>query len=233
MSDLLVDLSAITKDYRGLRPLRIERLDIAAGERIALVGLDQIAAEVLVNLLTGATVPDTGEVRVFGRPTTAIANAEEWLATADRFGIVSERAVLLESMTVLQNLAMPFSLDVEPPAPDVAARAVKLADVVGLSASVLATRTVDLDPSRRVLVRFARALALDPAVVVLEHPTQHVSRDAAPALADEIRTAAERHGAAVLVLTADETFARRVASRVLRHDPATGRLRPLRTGWFG
>ena len=59
-----------------------------------------------------------GEVRVFGRPTSAIADSADWLATVDRFGIVSERAVLLEALTVVQNLAMPFTLEIEPPPPD-------------------------------------------------------------------------------------------------------------------
>src|SRR5207244_2048884 len=83
---------------------------VGVGEHVALVGLDPIASEVFVNLLTGATLPESGDVRVFGRPTSAIADSDDWLATVDRFGIVSERAVLLDQLTILQNLAMPFTL---------------------------------------------------------------------------------------------------------------------------
>jgi hypothetical protein len=68
------------------------------------VGLDQVAAEVFTNLVTGAILPETGDIRVFGRPTSAIADSDDWLATVDRFGIVSERAVLLDQLSVLQNL---------------------------------------------------------------------------------------------------------------------------------
>ena len=85
-------------------------------------GFDQPSAEVFVNLATGATLPDAGDVSVFGRPTTAIDDSADWLATVDRFGIVSERAVLLDALTVIQNLAMPFTLEIEPP-PDDGARA--------------------------------------------------------------------------------------------------------------
>ena len=70
------------KDYRGLRPLRIERLTLAAGEQVALLGFDQPAAEVFVNLITGATLPDPGEVRVLGRPTAAITDSADWLAAS-------------------------------------------------------------------------------------------------------------------------------------------------------
>ncbi len=62
-------LQDISKVYGGLRPLRVRSLVVPAGAVIALTGVDAPAAETLVNLLTGATLPDTGEVRVFGRAT--------------------------------------------------------------------------------------------------------------------------------------------------------------------
>ena len=82
----------MSKDYRGLRPLRIAELRVAAGDHVAILGLDQASAEVFVNLATGATLPDAGDIRVFGRATSAIDDSADWLATVDRFGIVSERA---------------------------------------------------------------------------------------------------------------------------------------------
>src|SRR5215468_5905036 len=107
-------ISGVRRKYQGLRPLRINALTIETGERVALSGLDAGAAEVLVNLVTGASVPDEGEVAVTGRTTASIADGDEWLASLDRFGIVSPRAVLLDSATLLQNLAMPLSLEIEP-----------------------------------------------------------------------------------------------------------------------
>ena len=98
-------------------------LRVAAGEQVAIVGFDQPAAEVFVNLVTGATLPDAGEVACSADRPSAIADSAEWLAIVDRFGIVSERAVLLEQLTVVQNLAMPFTLEIEPPPDDVRERA--------------------------------------------------------------------------------------------------------------
>ena len=60
----------MSKEYGGLRPLRIAELRVAAGERVAILGFDQPSAEVFVNLATGATLPDAGEVSVFGRATS-------------------------------------------------------------------------------------------------------------------------------------------------------------------
>ena len=120
MTAPVLELTGVTKAYGALRPLRIERLVLAPGDQLALLGLDQPAAEVLINLVTGASLPDTGEVRVFGRRTADITETDDWLTFLDRFGIVSDRAALLEPMTVLQNMAVPFSLQIEPPSPEVA-----------------------------------------------------------------------------------------------------------------
>jgi ABC-type transporter Mla maintaining outer membrane lipid asymmetry ATPase subunit MlaF len=110
----VLDLADVSMSYGGLRPLRIQRLTVSACEHVALIGLDQPMAEVFVNLVTGATLPERGQVTVFGQSTAAIVDGADWLALVDRFGIVSERAVLLDALTVLQNLAVPFTLDIEP-----------------------------------------------------------------------------------------------------------------------
>jgi ABC-type transporter Mla maintaining outer membrane lipid asymmetry ATPase subunit MlaF len=127
VSEPVVDITGVTKQYGALRPLRVERLRMVAGEQLALLGLDQPAAEVFISLLTGASLPDSGSVAIFGQPTADIASSDAWLASLDRFGIVSDRAAVLESMTVVQNLAMPFTLDIEPPPDDVRVRAEGLA----------------------------------------------------------------------------------------------------------
>ena len=84
------------------------------GDSVALLGFDQTTAEVLVSLITGAITPDSGDVRVFGRSTRDIVDGEAWLQGLDQFGILSERAVLLDQLTAEQNLAVPFSLDARP-----------------------------------------------------------------------------------------------------------------------
>jgi ABC-type lipoprotein export system ATPase subunit len=229
----VLELTGISKDYRGLRPLRIVELRIAAGQHVAILGFDQAAAEVFINLATGATLPDAGQVSVLGRPTSAISDSADWLATVDRFGIVSARAVLLDQFTVIQNLAMPFTLDIEPPPDAVRARAETLAREVGLEESSWSRPVAALDARAAVRVRFGRALALDPAVLLLEHVSAPLGRDEGAALGAEIRAVAARRGAALVAATADQAFARAVAARVLTLDPATGRLKEWRPRWFG
>lgn len=233
MSPALVFLSEVSKGYGALRPLRIARLSIAAGESVAILGLDQPAAETFINLLTGATLPESGDIQVFGRSTSVIADSTEWLAVVDRFGIVSERAVLLDQLSVIQNIAVPFTLEIEPPPDDVRDRAAALAKEVGLAETSWTSAVVALDVPARARVRLARALALDPAVLLVEHLSAGVPRPDVAPLGASIRSVAERRGAAIVAATADAEFAGAVARRVLTLEPATGRLREAGgPGWF-
>jgi ABC-type transporter Mla maintaining outer membrane lipid asymmetry ATPase subunit MlaF len=228
----LLALSGVVKDYHALRPLRVERLLVQPGEQVAIVGLDQPWAEVFVNIVTGAVLPDRGDVVVFGRSTADIGSGDEWLATADRFGIVSERAVLLEALSLVQNLAVPFSLEIEPPPPEIRARAERLAAEVGLSRDLGDRRVGDLGPALRARVRLARGLALDPEVLLIEHQTAGLSREDVVPLARQMRTVGARRGVASVFLTADREFATAAAGRVLSLDPATGRLAEAGRRWW-
>jgi predicted ABC-type transport system involved in lysophospholipase L1 biosynthesis ATPase subunit len=226
----VLEITDVTKDYRGLRPLRIQQLRIAAGERVALLGFDQVTAELFVNLVTGATLPDSGEVSVFGRLTAGITDSDEWLRLADRFGIVSERAVLLGGLTALQNLAMPCTLNVEPLGEDARSQAEALAGDVALAPSVWDVPVAGLSRDEQMRIRLGRALALGPDVLLLEHVSAHLERSQARALANAIGDVVVRRSLSLVAIGADESFARAVARRVLRWTPATGRL--AEAGWL-
>lgn len=228
--EVVLLLRNVQKDYRGLRPLRIEHLELRQGQNLALVGFDQITAEVFVNLVTGATAPDTGEVYVFGQSTTTIADGDAWLASLDQFGILSQRAVLLDQLTVAQNLAVPFSLELDP-IPDAVRREVtRLAAEVGLEESELPRVVADITASARLRVRLARAIALQPRVLLSEHPNASLPAvEVATFATDLARVIAGRHLASV-TLTADTAFAAAVTAQVLTLQPATGELTSA-VGW--
>lgn len=228
--EVLVELIGVVKDYRGLRPLRVERLTLRAGESIAVLGFDAAMSEVLVNLITGAQLPDIGDVKVFGRSTRSVGDVNDWVADLDQFGLISDRALLVERFTAAQNLALPLSLEIDEMPARLRAMVHELAAEVGLTSDELAATTDSLTPAAQLRLRLGRALALSPRVLVAEHPNASLTRnDASRLVADFARITAARRLAS-LVITADATFASAVADQVLTLQPATGALKAI-PGW--
>lgn len=229
-ADLALSLRSVSKDYRGLRPLRIASLDLREGQTAALLGLDQAMAEVLVKLIMGASLPDSGEVVVFGQPTTAIEDGDAWLDGLDRFGLLGDRAILVDQLTAEQTIAMPISFDVDEESGDVRRTVRRLADEVGLNLDVLPQPIAALSPADRVRVRFGRALALAPRLLLAEHPTASLSPVDTSAFAADFSRVVRNRRVTTLVMTADSRFATAVATDVLTLQPATGVLTAA-SGW--
>ncbi len=205
--------------------MRVRDLRVPAGRITMLVGFDRPTAEVFVNLITGASLPDAGEVASLGRPTSAIADSDEWLTFVERFGIVSDRIVLLEGMTVAQNLAISFDLALEPVPAEVMTRVVPLAAEVGIDAATLDTRVADAAPLLRSQIFLARALALDPAILVLEHPTANLSLEDAGVFAGIVSAVSKHRCLTTIGLLMDERFARATGGQLLVWQPATGEMK--------
>jgi len=228
----VLQISRVRKQYHGLRPLRITELSIAGGERVALSGLDAGAAEVLVNLVTGASLPDEGEVIVTGRSTASIADGEDWLASLDRFGIVSPRAVLLDAATLLQNLAMPLTLEIEPVPPAIAEQVNALAREAGIDPVQLEKPIAALDAVTRARAHLARAVALEPSLLILEHPTAGFVAGDGASFGQAVASVAGARSLATLMISEDVEFSAAAATRRLALQGASGDLRPPRRRLF-
>jgi putative ABC transport system ATP-binding protein len=222
--DVLLQLRDVTQDYGGLRPLRIKSLDVRAGQRLAILGLDQSAGEVLVNLLTGSTMPRTGDVRAFGRTTADIPDSDAWLVALRQYGLLGVRTVLIEQLTVEQNLAIPLTLDVEPMPESLKAEIHALGAEVGLPAERLARRPAELGALDLQRVRLGRALALAPRVLLAEHPTAPLERADADQLARDMSRIVSSRAMAAVYITADRAFAQQAADEIVVLKPATGEL---------
>lgn len=226
----LIDLSGVVKQSAALRSLRVQSLSVAAGDRLVLSGFDAEAAEMLVHLVTGAALPDTGSIRIAGRDTREVATDREWLASLDRFGLVTERAILLDHLSVRANLALPLTLSIDPMAPDVRRAADALAEAVGLPAGRLDDRASSLDPLDRVRVHLARAVALGPELVILEHPTARLAGAASETFGRCLVRVADARQIGWLAISEDARFAAAVGGRRLRLRPSTGVV--ATPGWF-
>jgi ABC-type transporter Mla maintaining outer membrane lipid asymmetry ATPase subunit MlaF len=225
MNEPLVTVRQLTKSYQALRPLRLESLALHRASVVSVMGLDAQAAEVLVGLLTGALLPDEGDVQLFGKSTRDVSDSDAWLEMLDDVGIVTERAVLIGQFSVAQNIALPFSLQVDPIADDVRPQVERVAREVGLEAADLERPVAQSRPEIVARVRLARAIALDPIVLLVEHPTATLPREGVKPLATEIARVARQRQLTVLAITADEAFASALGGQVLTHEPKTGALR--------
>jgi len=221
----LIALHDVVKPYGGPAPLRVQRLEIGAGDRLALGGLDAGAAETLVHLVTGAALADSGEVLIAGTNTRAIATDTAWLASLDRFGIVTDRAVLIEKLTVASNLALPLTLAIDPMSEETRRRVDAVAAEVELAADRLDIPVTSLTPPERLRLHLARAIAPDPQLLILELPTAPLNDPTASAAFGRILDRVSRaRGLAVFALTIDDEFARASGATRCRLDATSGKL---------
>jgi ABC-type lipoprotein export system ATPase subunit len=221
----LIELTGVVKQALGPRPLRVAQLAVTTRDRLALSGFDAEAAELFLHLVTGAAVPDEGDVVVAGHNTRSIATDTEWLASLDRFGIVTERAILLETLPIVANLALPLTLALDPLPGDVRREVEKIAALVGLAAGRLAEPASTLTAEERVRVHLARAVAPGPQLLLLEHPTARL-QDAALSsnLGATLKRVAETRALGFIALTEDAAFASASGAIRLRLKPVTGQL---------
>ena len=220
--EVLLQLRDVTHEYGALRPLRVKALDVREGQRLAILGMDQGAGEVLVNLLTGSTVPRTGEVRAFGRATSDIPDSDAWLASLRHYGLLGVRTALIEQLTVEQNLAIPLTLEVDPLPEALKTQVRALGSEVGLAADLFDRRPTDLGPLDLQRVRLGRALALGPKLLLAEHPTASLEHEDAERFARDMSRIVSSRGMAAVYITADRAFAQQTADEIVMLKPATG-----------
>jgi ABC-type lipoprotein export system ATPase subunit len=189
-----------------------------------------MAAEVLVNVITAATLPDAGEALVLGRATSSIATGDEWLTWLQQFGLLSNRTILIDQFNVEQNLALALSLEVEEMSPSLRAQVSTLAAELHITEAELSKPIPHASVATQVRVRLGRALALNPRILLSEHPNAMLSADDTPSFAADLSRIIAGRKLTSIVITSDPTFASLVADHVLTLQPATGILKRSQ-GW--
>lgn len=227
MSDTLLEIRDLSKDYHTLRPLRITKLTVRPGDILSITGMDVLGAETFVHLVTGATLPDSGNVSLFGRNTREITDSDAWLQSLDGIGMVTARGILVAGFSVLQNIALSLTLDVDPIDARVAPQAVALARDVRIDATLFDVPAGTVPPDVQMRVHLARALALAPRLLLAEHLSASLPRETVSGFGADLGSVARARGLALIAITADDSLAKAIGGSRVELVPATGELRAL------
>ena len=182
--------------------------DVAAGERLAIVGRSGVGKSTLLHILAGLLDADAGSVRVCGQDITVAGPGRRAALRNAHMGFVYQLHHLLPEFTALENVAMP-RLVAGTSFREVAGDARALLAAVGL-AQRTEHRPHELSGGERQRVAVARALAGRPAVVLADEPTGNLDGASAAQTLDAVNALVAETGAALVLVTHDEALAARM-----------------------
>ena len=202
--------SAFTVD--GVRTLIHQDLDltIQQGELLSVVGGSGSGKTVLLRQILGLERPLRGSVTVLGRPAAEMGA----VGAASRVGMLFQHGALFSAFTVLENIAFPLrELHALPDALVVEAAMVKLR-MVGLDASHANKMPADLSGGMIKRAALARALIMDPPLLLLDEPTAGLDPDRSDAFCNLIGSLHRELGLTVVMVTHDLDTIYEISTRI-------------------
>jgi ABC-type lipoprotein export system ATPase subunit len=211
----------LTRRYarRGIDPVvavDAVDLDVQAGTFVAVEGPSGSGKTTLLGLFAGLEAPDDGSITVLGHDLSRLSAAERARLRQRRVGIVFQSFGLVASLRVGENVALPLALAGIDEA-EREARAMVALDEVGLGAA-FGSRIDELSGGERQRVGVARALVIEPALILADEPTGSLDEDNAAGVLELLVGAVRRRGATLVLVTHDPASAARADRRFRMRD---------------
>ncbi len=203
-------------------PAKAIRRDISlvlpAGQTLVVIGESGCGKTVLLKAMNGLLRPTLGEVRFEGMP-LARMNEHELARIRTRYGFVFQGAALFDSLTIADNIAFPLREHTRLSAAEISDIVESLLGEVGLPQSVATMKPMQLSGGMRKRAGLARALALDPHLILYDEPTTGLDPIMSDVINELILRARSRDGVTSVVVTHDMHTARKVADVILMLYP--------------
>jgi phospholipid/cholesterol/gamma-HCH transport system ATP-binding protein len=214
----LISIQNVAMAFGPQRVLADLTLTVAAGQTVVIIGESGCGKTVLLKLIIALLRPTTGKV-VFDGKVLADLDDRELTRQRLRFGFLFQGAALFDSMSVFDNVA--FGLRDQPqvkPA-DIDAKVRQRLQEVGLPDGIEQKKPAELSGGMKKRVGLARALALNPEVMLYDEPTTGLDPIMSDVINELILQTRQRHPVTSIVVTHDMKTAQKVADRVVMLYP--------------
>jgi phospholipid/cholesterol/gamma-HCH transport system ATP-binding protein len=208
----MIAVIGLYKSFGEKKVLNGIDLEIGRGESLMLVGGSGAGKSVFIKHLIGLLQPDEGNVVVDGVDLT-MAPPEQVLALRKRFGMSFQEGALFDSMSVHDNIAFPVRRHTAKSAPEISSRVRECLELVRLP-GIEHKMPSELSGGMRRRVGFARAIALEPEILLFDEPTTGLDPINTAAIGNVINQLREELGVTAVTITHDMGLASVIADRV-------------------
>ena len=214
----LVKIERLSVDFGRLRVLRDIDLEIPRGQTLAVIGESGCGKTVLLKTIIGLLRPTRGSVSFDGQDLAGLSD-RELARLRTRFGFLFQGAALFDSMTVARNVSFPLRQHADRGEEEMRGIvAARLAEV-GLGDDVMEKRPAELSGGMRKRVGLARALVLEPEIILYDEPTTGLDPIMSDVINELILSTRHHHPVTSVVVTHDMRTAQKVADRVVMLYP--------------
>jgi len=208
----MIEIKNISKAFNGNQVLDRLDLTIETGETVVIIGRSGCGKSVLLKHLVGLLKPDRGSVLVDGVDITRLSGRSLDKIRL-KFGMLFQSAALFDSMTVEGNVSFPLQEHTTMSAEAIRRRVRECLQLVGLE-DIEDLHPAAISGGMRKRVGLARALAMNPAIVLYDEPTTGVDPIMGAIINDLISALRDQLKVTSIVVTHDMTSAYKVADRI-------------------